>query len=158
MCIADGTMPCNHIFNHYLPLHVGHLLVDKYRFKMRSGFPSELTLVSHSLKRAIICYTQDPSTSRLRPDRRLVNNRQLSYVALTSQRARHVPPFAATRGMAGSASPTAEFGEKYVTKGVARIANGVIAHGKGSYVTFEDGRQMLDFTCGIGVTNLGMFF
>lgn len=29
--------------------------------------------------------------------------------------------------------------------------------GEGSYVTYEDGRKMLDFTCGIGVTNLGAF-
>jgi acetylornithine/succinyldiaminopimelate/putrescine aminotransferase len=29
--------------------------------------------------------------------------------------------------------------------------------GEGSYVTFEDGRKMLDFSCGIGVTNLGEF-
>ena len=27
--------------------------------------------------------------------------------------------------------------------------------GEGSYVTLGDGRKMLDFTCGIGVTNLG---
>ena len=26
---------------------------------------------------------------------------------------------------------------------------------EGSYVTLGDGRKMLDFTCGIGVTNLG---
>jgi hypothetical protein len=27
--------------------------------------------------------------------------------------------------------------------------------GEGSYVVYDDGRRMLDFTCGIGVTNLG---
>ncbi|KAH7916583.1 acetylornithine aminotransferase [Hygrophoropsis aurantiaca] len=30
-----------------------------------------------------------------------------------------------------------------------------MAKGEGSYVSFEDGRRMLDFSCGIGVTNLG---
>lgn len=37
------------------------------------------------------------------------------------------------------------------------MANAVITGGKGSYVQLADGRKMLDFTCGIGVTNLGMF-
>ena len=27
--------------------------------------------------------------------------------------------------------------------------------GEGSYVVYDDGRRMLDFTCGIGVTNIG---
>ena len=27
--------------------------------------------------------------------------------------------------------------------------------GDGSYVDYSDGRRFLDFTCGIGVTNLG---
>ena len=30
-----------------------------------------------------------------------------------------------------------------------------MAQGEGSYVRFQDGRRMLDFTCGIGVTGLG---
>ena len=47
------------------------------------------------------------------------------------------------------------FGNTHVTKGLGRIAEGVIAQGEGSYVRFEDGRRALDFTCGIGVTNLG---
>ncbi|KAL7281440.1 hypothetical protein ACG7TL_004753 [Trametes sanguinea] len=48
-----------------------------------------------------------------------------------------------------------EFGQKHVTKGLGRIVDAVITKAEGSYVTFGDGRQMLDFTCGIGVTNLG---
>ncbi|KAK0470332.1 pyridoxal phosphate-dependent transferase [Desarmillaria tabescens] len=47
------------------------------------------------------------------------------------------------------------FGEKHVTRGVGRITEGVVAQGRGSYVDFQDGRHMLDFTSGIGVTNLG---
>lgn len=48
-----------------------------------------------------------------------------------------------------------EFGQKHVTKGVGRIVEGVMTKGEGSYVTFGDGKKFLDFTCGIGVTNLG---
>ncbi|KAF7291967.1 Acetylornithine aminotransferase [Mycena indigotica] len=46
------------------------------------------------------------------------------------------------------------YGEN-VTKGITRITPGIMTKGKGSYVEYDDGRTMLDFTCGIGVTNLG---
>ena len=49
----------------------------------------------------------------------------------------------------------AEFGKKHVTKGLGQLTPGVMTKAQGSYVTFGDGREMLDFTCGIGVTNLG---
>ncbi|KAJ7728936.1 acetylornithine aminotransferase [Mycena maculata] len=42
-----------------------------------------------------------------------------------------------------------------VTKGVGRITEGIMTSGKGSYVEYDDGRKMLDFTCGIGVTSMG---
>ncbi|KAJ7240536.1 acetylornithine aminotransferase [Mycena rebaudengoi] len=42
-----------------------------------------------------------------------------------------------------------------VTNGLGRISEGIMTSGKGSYVQYADGRKMLDFTCGIGVTNLG---
>ncbi|KAJ7204746.1 pyridoxal phosphate-dependent transferase [Mycena pura] len=42
-----------------------------------------------------------------------------------------------------------------VTHGVSRITEGIMKSGKGSYVEYDDGRKMLDFTCGIGVTSLG---
>ncbi|KAJ7602543.1 pyridoxal phosphate-dependent transferase [Mycena rosella] len=42
-----------------------------------------------------------------------------------------------------------------VTHGLGRITEGIMARGSGSYVTYADGRKMLDFTCGIGVTSLG---
>ncbi|KAF9049108.1 acetylornithine aminotransferase [Panaeolus papilionaceus] len=48
-----------------------------------------------------------------------------------------------------------DFGVKHVTKGVGRITEGIMKKGEGSYVVYDDGRRMLDFTCGIGVTNLG---
>ncbi|KAJ3997323.1 acetylornithine aminotransferase [Lentinula boryana] len=54
-------------------------------------------------------------------------------------------------------SPAAlnDFGKHHVTKGLARISEGVMARGQGSYVEYLDGKKLLDFTCGIGVTNLG---
>jgi 4-aminobutyrate aminotransferase len=42
-----------------------------------------------------------------------------------------------------------------VTNGLGRITEGIMTSGKGSYVEYDDGRKMLDFTCGIGVTSLG---
>ena len=50
-----------------------------------------------------------------------------------------------------------EFGQRHVTKGLGRVVEAVITKGEGSYVTLGDGRKMLDFTCGIGVTNLGEY-
>ncbi|KAF8992534.1 acetylornithine aminotransferase [Cyathus striatus] len=41
------------------------------------------------------------------------------------------------------------------TYGIARITSGVVVKSQGSYVWYDDGRKMLDFTSGIGVTNLG---
>ncbi|KAJ3511761.1 hypothetical protein NLJ89_g3910 [Agrocybe chaxingu] len=48
-----------------------------------------------------------------------------------------------------------DFGVRHVTKGLGRITEGIMTKGEGSYVVYDDGRRMLDFTCGIGVTNLG---
>ncbi|KAL0062880.1 hypothetical protein AAF712_010201 [Marasmius tenuissimus] len=48
-----------------------------------------------------------------------------------------------------------EFGDHHVTGGLGRITKGVMVRAQGSHVYFEDGKKMLDFTCGIGVTNLG---
>lgn len=54
-----------------------------------------------------------------------------------------------------AASTLAQFGTKHVAKGIGRLASEVIESGSGSYVTMVGGRRFLDFTCGIGVTNLG---
>jgi 4-aminobutyrate aminotransferase len=54
-----------------------------------------------------------------------------------------------------SGEPLYEFGTKHITKGLSQVTDGLMVKGSGSYVTFEDGRNYLDFTCGIGVTNLG---
>ncbi|SJK99465.1 related to 4-aminobutyrate aminotransferase [Armillaria ostoyae] len=57
--------------------------------------------------------------------------------------------------VAAAATQVPAFGEKHVTRGLGRITEGIVAQGRGSYVDFQDGRHMLDFTSGIGVTNLG---
>ncbi|KIK61516.1 hypothetical protein GYMLUDRAFT_43075 [Collybiopsis luxurians FD-317 M1] len=54
-----------------------------------------------------------------------------------------------------SAAALNDFGKHHVTNGLGRITEGVMAKGSGSYVEYLDGKKMLDFTCGIGVTNLG---
>lgn len=54
-----------------------------------------------------------------------------------------------------SASALAQFGTKHIARGIGRLASEVIESGSGSYVTMVGGRKMLDFTCGIGVANLG---
>ena len=47
-------------------------------------------------------------------------------------------------------------GSRHVTKGLGRITgDAVMVRAQGSWVEFEDGRRLLDFTTGIGVTNLG---
>lgn len=52
-------------------------------------------------------------------------------------------------------SKLAQFGVKHVAKGIGRLSTEVLESGSGSYVTSVEGRKMLDFTSGIGVTNLG---
>ena len=59
--------------------------------------------------------------------------------------------------MASSSEGLLNIGSKHVTKGLGRLTEAIITSGEGSYVNLHDGRRMLDFTCGIGVTNLGKF-
>lgn len=54
-----------------------------------------------------------------------------------------------------SLSKLSEFGVKHVAKGIGRLSQEVIESGSGSHVTMVGGRRCLDFTSGIGVTNLG---
>jgi acetylornithine/succinyldiaminopimelate/putrescine aminotransferase len=51
--------------------------------------------------------------------------------------------------------PSIEFAQHHVSKGVVRLSEDIIEKGEGSWLTFRSGRTALDFTCGIGVTNLG---
>ena len=49
-----------------------------------------------------------------------------------------------------------DIGAKHVTKGLGRITgDAVMIRAQGSWVEFEDGRRLLDFVAGFGVTNLG---
>lgn len=54
-----------------------------------------------------------------------------------------------------SASKLSEFGIKHVARGIGRLSTEVLESGSGSHVTTTGGRRFLDFTSGIGVTNLG---
>ena len=74
---------------------------------------------------------------------------------------RHGSPSSSSRGLATdavSAENLYAFGAKHVTKGLGRITEGIMTKGEGSYVVYDDGRRVLDFTCGIGVTNLGKLY
>ncbi|KZV73342.1 acetylornithine aminotransferase [Peniophora sp. CONT] len=54
-----------------------------------------------------------------------------------------------------SAESLVAFGEKHVSKGLPKLTQDVFDKGEGSWVTMKSGKKLLDFTCGIGVTNLG---
>lgn len=47
------------------------------------------------------------------------------------------------------------FGKEHVGRGVSRLTEEIFEFGAGSYVTTATGRKLLDFSCGVGVTNLG---
>ncbi|KAG6809635.1 hypothetical protein H0H92_015449 [Tricholoma furcatifolium] len=64
-------------------------------------------------------------------------------------------PNAPSRGISTSADDLIALGNKHVTAGLGRCTEGILASGQGSYVTYEDGKKLLDFSCGIGVTSLG---
>lgn len=42
-----------------------------------------------------------------------------------------------------------------IARGIGRLSDMVLSKGKGSFVWNTQGQKLLDFTCGIGVTNLG---
>lgn len=54
-----------------------------------------------------------------------------------------------------SVTKLTEFGTRHIAKGIGRLANEVIESGSGSRLTMVGGKRYLDFTSGIGVTNLG---
>lgn len=49
----------------------------------------------------------------------------------------------------------AEFGREHVTNGLGRLKDHVIVKGSGLDLYTSEGDKILDFTAGIGVTNLG---
>ena len=57
--------------------------------------------------------------------------------------------------MSAAAAKLSQFGVKHVARGIGRLSTEVLDSGSGSYVTTVSGRKLLDFTSGIGVTNLG---
>ncbi|KAH9957355.1 acetylornithine aminotransferase [Russula dissimulans] len=59
------------------------------------------------------------------------------------------------RGRSITTAPLLEFAQRHVSKGLNRLTEDVIESGDGSWVTMQSGRRLLDFSCGIGVTNLG---
>lgn len=54
-----------------------------------------------------------------------------------------------------SLTKLAAFGTRHIARGVGRLSQEVLETGAGSYVVTTEGRRLLDFTSGIGVTNLG---
>ncbi|KAG6914996.1 hypothetical protein DXG01_014010 [Tephrocybe rancida] len=65
-------------------------------------------------------------------------------------------PNGPTRGVSTSAETLIALGNKHVTNGLGRLTEGILSRGQGSYVEYEDGKKLLDFSSGIGVTSLGM--
>ncbi len=54
-----------------------------------------------------------------------------------------------------SSDSLVQFGQIHVMKGLTRLVDVVIESGEGSHVNLSNGRRVLDFTSGIGVTSLG---
>lgn len=48
-----------------------------------------------------------------------------------------------------------EGGRKHVTPALGRLHDHIIVKGQGAQVWDEEGKEYIDFTAGIGVTNLG---
>lgn len=51
--------------------------------------------------------------------------------------------------------PLLDSGRKHVTPALTRVHDHIITKGQGCKVWDEEGNEFLDFTAGIGVTNLG---
>lgn len=49
----------------------------------------------------------------------------------------------------------AQFGRDHIAHGLGRMRDEVVVKGEGLKLTTAEGREYLDFTAGIGVTNLG---
>lgn len=54
-----------------------------------------------------------------------------------------------------SAAEWSDFGRDHVAHGLARLRDHVIVKGEGLNLYTAEGKKLLDFTAGIGVTNLG---
>jgi len=56
-----------------------------------------------------------------------------------------------------TAAEWATFGKEHVSHGLGRLRDHVVVKGKGLELETMDGKRLLDFTAGIGVTNLGQY-
>ncbi len=56
-----------------------------------------------------------------------------------------------------TAEQWADFGRDHISHGLGRIRDLVVVKGQGLDVYTADGKKFLDFTAGIGVTNLGQW-
>jgi len=54
-----------------------------------------------------------------------------------------------------TAEQWSDFGRSHISHGLGRIRDLVVVKGQGLDVYTADGQKFLDFTAGIGVTNLG---
>ncbi|WVR07886.1 hypothetical protein IAU60_004929 [Kwoniella sp. DSM 27419] len=70
------------------------------------------------------------------------------HIAPLSTSTKQLPLTTSTEGLQAIA-------DKHITKGLGRLRNHVFKEGKGLQVLTTDGRKLLDFTSGIGVTSLG---
>ncbi|WFD18955.1 4-aminobutyrate--2-oxoglutarate transaminase [Malassezia caprae] len=52
-------------------------------------------------------------------------------------------------------SAAAQYGAQHLTRGIGRLSQHVFVEGRGSYLTTDTGKRLLDMTSGIGVVNLG---
>lgn len=56
-----------------------------------------------------------------------------------------------------TAAQWSDFGREHVSHGLGRVKDHVIVKGEGLNLYTADGKKLLDFTAGIGVTNLGQW-
>ncbi|KAF5379854.1 hypothetical protein D9615_005824 [Tricholomella constricta] len=91
----------------------------------------------------------------LQATRRLALSRIIKGSTLNRMSINGGPAALQSRGVSTSADDLCELGRRHVTNGLGRLTEGIMAKGSGSYVEYEDGKRLLDFTSGIGVTSLG---
>jgi hypothetical protein len=79
----------------------------------------------------------------------------LPVVVISALDVLHILSSPCFRGRSITTVPLLDFAQRHVTKGVNHLTEDVFVKGDGSWVTMHSGRKLLDFTSGIGVTNLG---
>lgn len=100
---------------------------------------------------------------RLPLRRFVVSTRSQSRAITTSTKTFAQPAFATSTSTTQDDMPVpvrttaqwTEFGREHVTNGLGRLKDHVIVKGSGLDLYTSEGEKILDFTAGIGVTNLG---